>query len=204
MPISATGKLVSKRAAGFTLVEVLAVLVVIGIAAAVVSVSVGDGSRSMVVKGAARELYHSMNLAMEEAVFRNRQIGLRFDSVLEEGTQYYRYEWLQYDASAKAWLPLESKEFAGKLLPEAVLLKVVIEEQQITIGSNQGGAEELFVVEQKGDGKQPRYPDLYFLSGGETQNFSLTISDESDPDAGFVISGTMLGNIEFRLANAEK
>lgn len=189
---------------GFTLIEVLAVIIVIGIAAALVTFSVGDDARPRQIKASARQLYHAMNLAMEEAVFLNRQLGLRFDTEFADGTQVYGYEWLQYNAVDKAWNSVDDEEFKKQSLPGGVVLKLVVEQQLLVIGGDNNQEAELFEVKKPEDGKKPLSPDLYFLSSGETQNFTVSIADEELPDSEYIVSGNMLGQIEFRQPDAEK
>lgn len=187
-----------RRQAGFTLIEVLAVLVVIGIAAAVVSFSIGSGSRPLQVKSSARQLYSSINLAAEEAVFTNKQFGLRFDIEYDGADQFYSYEWLQYNPEEKVWLSVQAEEFAKQSLPIAVILKIEVEKQDIIIGGDNQQDDALFEVKKQKDEKKKIYPDIYFLSSGEMQNFSIIIADEELPESEYHIKGNMLGQLNFK------
>ena len=194
----------NSRQHGFTLIEVMAVLIIIGIAAAVVSFNIGDGSRPLQIKSSARQLYGAMNLVIEEAIFTNKQFGLRFDIEYEEDEQFYSYEWLQYDPEIRAWKASEVEEFQKQELPYGIILKIEIDEQSLIIGSKSKKEDVIFEVKKQKDEKKPTYPDMYFLSSGEMQNFKITIADEELPDSKYLIKGNMLGQLEFRRPDEEE
>ncbi|MBI5559138.1 MAG: GspH/FimT family protein [Deltaproteobacteria bacterium] len=77
------------RKAGFSLVELLVVVAVIGIVASIAT----PGVMSMVpryrLKIAARDLYSNLQKARLLAVKENRDISVRFDSVASPGFYYY-------------------------------------------------------------------------------------------------------------------
>lgn len=91
MPISATGRLIADRRdleRGFTLLEMLVALVIVGLMAGMAMLSIGEGSRGL--RFEAQRLAQLMILAREEAMLRGAPIrmeadeqGLRF-SVLRE------------------------------------------------------------------------------------------------------------------------
>ncbi len=193
-----------QRQYGFTLIEVMAVLIVIGIAAAVVSFSVGDGARTLQIKSSARQLYSSINLAIEESVFTNKQFGLRFDIEYEDDMQFYTYEWLYYDELNTVWQSLDGENFQKQFLPAAIILNIEVDEQAVIIGGKNNDEDALFEVKKKQGEKKSKYPDLYFLSSGEMQNFTITIAGEELPDSQYLIKGSMLGQLDFRRPDEEE
>lgn len=193
------------RQRGFTLIELMAVVVIIGIAIGLVTLSIGDGTRSYQVKNAVRELYSSIGLAAEEAVYRRRQYGLRFDIDNNAETLRYSYEWLQYDAEKKQWLEVQTPELAQKVLPENMTLMVEVEKQQLSIGRREQDDAPLFAVQKSKElFTQPLQPDIYFFSSGEMQNFTLTLSAEENPDGKYTITGNMLGQLKLQQAGDDE
>jgi general secretion pathway protein H len=183
---------------GFTLVEMMAVLIVVGIAASMVMLSVGDATRPHKVKDAARHLYGSMSLALEDAVFLNKQLGLRFDYSNVDGELVYSYEWLYFDYEQKQWQIIELDDFAKVDLPDFVTLTLEVEGQETLIGAEKKTSE-LFKAEKKADDKNPiLHPDLYFLSSGEIQAFKISVADKEHIDSPYILEGNALGQITFK------
>lgn len=184
---------------GFTLIEMMVVMFIVGIAASMAAVSIGTGTRPQEVKNSVRHLYNSINLAFEEAVYQNQQFGLRFDVNLENEEPVYVYQWLVFDAQQKRWFLSNVEELKQQKLLEGMLLEVEVEGQNLIIGSQEKEAEDIvFKVKKKKGEEYEIHPDIYFFSSGETQNFTIRIADENDPDSFFRIIGNMLGQLTFK------
>ena len=189
-----------RQQSGFTLIEVMAVMLVIGVTVGVVSLSVGGGSRSYEVKASVRQVYNVINLAIEEAVFYNRQLGLRFDIDTSEDESQYTYQWMSYDFENKHWLVAEQEELQKKKLPIGIDLNVEVDKQQVIIGSYEK-EDIIFEVKKSKNEKVEIHPDIYFFSSGEMQNFSITIIDRESPDIQFVIEGNMIGQLTYKISD---
>jgi general secretion pathway protein H len=192
---------------GFTLIEIMVVLIIIGIGAGMVSLSIGDATRPQQTKSTARQLYGAMSLALEDAVFLNKQLGLRFDFSGKEEEIAYSYQWLLYDPASKQWSPIMAEGFEEQLFPDFIDLAIEIEGQTIIVGGDRKNDALLTVEEDKDDTgedskkdkKKPLlYPDLYFLSSGEMQNFKILINDKSTPESQYIVAGNALGQMTFK------
>ena len=198
---------------GFTLIEIMAVLLVIGITVGMVSFSIGSGTRPQEIKAAARTLYNGMNLASEEATYTRTEMGLRIDADTEEtvadahdATPRWRYQWLSYDATRKKWLPSKVEALSAKTLPQGTQLQIEVDGQTITVGAHSNEAE-FFALDASSRDKQEKkkdpkkveiHPDIYFFSSGETQDFTVALSDSATPDSRYRITGNLLGQIRFK------
>lgn len=148
------GALVTKkRAAGFTLLELMAVILIIGIIVSFASLSIGQNS-SRIVQEEVERLHGLIQLAGEEAVLQGREIALEFDRD--------RYQFLELGGDG--WQPIEEdKMFRKRPLPETVELELTLE-----------GVETNFEDKQK-------LPRIFILSSGELTPFNLILSiDEGE------------------------
>ena len=82
----------ANRSKGFTLLEILLVLAVIGLIITVAGLSVGSGSRRIEIDAAARHFADLAAYALEEAEFNGADLGLLFT---HGGEGRYRYQWLR-------------------------------------------------------------------------------------------------------------
>ena len=69
----------TRKTAGFTLVELLIVIVIVSIMAAVVGSSIGSGNQSTVLKGAAREIASALRFARGHAMTHRKESTFHFD-----------------------------------------------------------------------------------------------------------------------------
>ena len=83
-----------RAAAGFTLIELMVVLVIIGVLAAMVRINVGDNNARQARQEAA-VLIQMMNALREKAVLEGQEYGLRFEP---QAYQLMRFEADQWQA----------------------------------------------------------------------------------------------------------
>lgn len=183
------------RQRGFSLIELMAVIFVIGIAMAAISISVG-GNRSQQVRTAARYLHNAMHLALEEAVITQSQIGVHFDVEGSADDLQYSYQFLRYQPEEQQWAELPDDVIEVEDLPSDMELEVRVDGELLIIGGSK--RDQLFTVEKKDNdkkaNKQTLLPDIYFLSSGEMPDFSITLKDEKS-GAEYKIQGNMLGQL---------
>lgn len=74
---------------GFTLIEVIIVLAVVGIMAAIAVPNFYKWLPGMKLKGASRDLYSNMQKARMQAVKENRDISIRFNTATTPGFYYF-------------------------------------------------------------------------------------------------------------------
>ena len=98
---------------GFTLLEILLVIVIIGVIAGVATLSMGD-QRLHSLKSEGKKLQATLNWLSEEAVFQQRPYGLE---ILEQG-----YQKLVWDYLTEKWLVADDKK-AVVYLPDYITIK---------------------------------------------------------------------------------
>ena len=198
-----------QAAQGFTLLEILVVMLIIGIVISFAAISLSSGTRSYEIKAAAKRLYAISNLALEEAIVTNTQLGMRFDIDMESADvtdQRYLYQWLFYDAEKLRWLPINDHEVLHEqMLPQAIRLELEVEGQPLIIGGKRekksifSSDEEEVDEDEKDPDEIVWHPDIYFLSSGELVEFTLRISDLEPDSPVYTVKGEMAGKITFIL-----
>jgi type II secretion system protein H len=103
-------------ATGFTLLEVMVVVVLIGVLASYVRLAIGDGGRTARLRDTARLLQQLTALAAQEAVLMSRPIAL-----VVTGNQYQLQELRDGEWAERPDDPL----FRARTLPDGVEMRVV-------------------------------------------------------------------------------
>lgn len=148
--------------AGFTLVELLVVLVILGTLIGLAVLSTGIAGPARELRNEAERLSGLIGVLADEAVLDNREYGLWFDSS--------SYQVLRYDAAKNTWQPVDR---APHQLPGYAVLTVELEGAALKLPSQQ--AEE----DQPKNGE--RSPHVLILSSGELSPFRLQLA-ERRPD----------------------
>ncbi len=192
---------------GFTLLELLLVLVIVGLAASVTIISIGKGFQSENLDKFSKTLRNTLGYAAEEAVLFKKQIGIRFDVENEIDLEEMRYVILFYqlDETAQKWLALDDKDFKKIQFPPGTELMVEIEDEVLTIGGTQEGdvlnTQKKVKKQQKGiKGSEEKsiYPDVIFFSSGETQKFVIKMNNAEKPEQVYEVSATILGQLSVK------
>ncbi len=154
---------------GFTLLEVMAVLVIVGILLTFMTLSTGD-KRGEELEREAQRLVALLQLASEEAVTRSEQLALRV------GESDYAFM-IRHN---NQWLPLEdARPLRPRTLPTGIELDLELEENPPP-GLTAEDADQ---------------PQIFLLSSGEMTPFLLTLS-AADGTVTRTIKATLLGRLE--------
>lgn len=177
-PPFAKGGVSSKRLAGsqnrqqgFTLLELLVVLLIIGITVSFAVLSIGDRGREHSAELEAQSLAARMSLAGQESVLQSKEMALQ----LTKGG----YHFLTLDEDE--WRVIDDDEILHpRRLPPGLKLELKLEGQAVSF-------------EDKQDKKQAGAPLIYLLSSGEMTPFELLLLDEYG--ANFSIIGETSGKL---------
>jgi general secretion pathway protein H len=155
---------------GFTLLELMVVLVIVGVVITFAVLSAGGESRAEQLQREARRLAALLDMASEEAVLRGEQRAVRFS---EDG-----YEFMVLQGAE--WLPLsEDPVLRQRALPEGVELRLELEDNP---------PPELVSEDSE-------LPQVFLLSSGEMTPFLVTLS-APETERTFLVRGSLLGQLE--------
>ena len=151
---------------GFTLIEVMLVVVLIGVMASVIQFNVGSNGPDEKLKQASARFAGVFDLAAEYSMLNNLELGLYIED--------NQYRFLGYDGVRWTELtdnPILANHPLGKEIEISLQLEdLPIEEAQLFDAST-------FKVEEDGFEKEeekPIIPQVYILSGGDITPFSLS------------------------------
>ena len=140
---------------GFTLIELMVVLVVVGLLISLVGMNIGGGGERRELTEVTRTLYLRMQAAADEAVLTSREIGIRFE-------EDNRYRFLTFDRNNAQWTPESHGGLPGGRLPEWAEIEI---DSGVDSGSGTG----------LGDDEAELIPDIVFFSSGEMTPFQIDI-----------------------------
>ena len=172
-----------RRQSGFTLLEVLLVLALMGLIISVVTYTAIGSNNYDKVEDQAKRFQVVFDMASDFAVLNQRQLGIRIDE--EENT--YTYVTLNDD---EEWVEIpNNKMFAAYEMPEYMTLELNLEDlpwdAEGQLFDRSIFDEELSVSEdgvEIGDEEDipPPPPQLFLLSSGDITPFELSMTYEDD------------------------
>lgn len=152
---------------GFTLLELLVVLLIIGIIITFVTLSIDTRSDDIEIE--AKRFAALLNLAQEEAILNGMEYALEFDA-----TGY-----LFLELAGSKWKAIENDDvLRERKLPEGLNLKLVLEGEEMDMELS-GNVFDAGVA----------LPRIYLLSSGEFTPYEITFRDEYSKTAFYITPG---------------
>jgi general secretion pathway protein H len=159
-----------QRSRGFTLIEMMVVVVIIAITATLVIISVGVTGRDGPLEKESERLYALVKYAREKADLQTREFGLFCHD--------NDYEFLTYDARKSLWRSIEEDESLRlRELPTGLTLRLVVEGRPVVLKRRQ---EDKKVRDEKEQEKldRERIPHVMIFSNGDLTPFKLSVERE--------------------------
>ena len=154
---------------GFTLIEIIVVVFIIGITITFATLSVSQHS-DRYIEEEAKRLHHLLRLASEEAVFRSQELSLLLTST------GYKFASLQ----GPKWEPItDDSFFREREFPDVITVKLTVDDQDVNLGDSEKPAQ------------------IFLLSSGElTPPFTLIFKGETDVT--YKINGKITGEVIYQ------
>jgi general secretion pathway protein H len=177
----------TSRARGFTLIEILVVIVIIGIITAGVVLAVSVTGQDRQLEDESERLMALMNYAREQAELQTRELGLLLTD--------HSYQFLAFDPRRGMWAEVQEDDALRlRKLPQDLRVRLVVE------------AREVILNKPRPQDEQKRQPHLMIFSNGDLTEFELTLEREGT-DRKLILVTDDQGNIttpEGREAAREK
>ena len=170
MPTLVTGIWINNRKQeGFTLLEIMVVLILIGIITGFAVLSVGRRDMGEFLADEARRLAALVELSQQEALLRGEQRGILF---METGYSFWEL------TPAGEWRPVSGTELSTqRTLPSDFKLKLEVEGRPIVFSDTD-------------------VPQVLLLSSGEVTEFKLVFTAEYV--RGYLLASDLTGALELR------
>ena len=152
---------------GFTLIEIMVVVVIAAILMGAVVISFPDSSNDRLKEQSAR-FSALMSLAQDEAILQSRDFGL---SINDAGYSFYRW-------SGAAWESYSDKPFTNRKITEDIQTEVVLEGVEIKLLKSE----------------KIKKPQIVIFSSGEMTSFVYILTNQDESTATIKFDGA--GNLE--------
>ena len=159
----------NKKITGFTLIEVMVVIVLIGLMASVVQFTVNGNEPEKLLQKESERFAAVFNSAAEFSLLNNVELGL----LIEENT----YQFLGFDG--KKWQPVaESEILAPYNLPENIIITLSLDdlpldETPLINALKENEESDLAFSGSELNEEEKLTPQVYILSGGDLTPFTL-------------------------------
>jgi general secretion pathway protein H len=176
-----------KRSGGFTLIELMVVVLIIGLVAATVVLSVGVTGRDTELEREGERAFALLNYVREKAQVQTREFGLFCNDSM--------YEFVTFDPRRSVWRSVDEDDaLRQRTLPEGLKLRLVIEGREVVLKRAEDQARE-DALKDKDKKERDRIPHIMLFSNGDLTPFALTL-ERADAGRSITMASNDQGTIE--------
>jgi general secretion pathway protein H len=147
------------RSKGFTLVEILVVVVIMAIVVSFAILAIGTSGRDTQLDEETQRIEGLIGLLHERALLEGRDFGLRIEPAA--------YEFVVYDSRRDRWMPFDQEnEFRRRTLPKGVSFQLQLDSQIVVIKP---------IDRNLSSDQAPPAPQVAIAASGEGTPFRLTL-----------------------------
>jgi len=176
------------RERGFTLIELMVVVLIIGLMAAGIVLSVGVTGRDNELEKESKRAFALINYAREKAELQTREFGLYCGD--------HDYQFVTFDPRKGLWRPVDEDDaLRERTLPDGLKLHLVIEGREVVLKSPDDKDTKKKTKEEQEKEALAFQPHIMLFSNGDLTSFELTVLRE-DPLRRVVIKSNDKGEVE--------
>ena len=179
-----------RRAAerGFTLIELMVVVLIIGLMAAGIVLSVSVTGRDNELEKESDRALALIKYVREKAELQTREYGLYLGD--------HDYQFLTFDPRKQIWRPVDEDDaLRARSLPEGLKLRLIVEGREVVLKAPDQKPKKKMTKEEEEKELKAFQPHVMLFSNGDLTSFSLTM-ERDEPARRVVISSNDKGEIE--------
>ena len=175
------------QARGFTLIEILVVIVIVATIVSITLLSVNVASRDDEMEQERRRLASIIETAQDDALLQGREYGIEF---MESS-----YRFVEFDPLTRQWAEVPGDDlYRLRALPEGIEFELFIDDKRIELARDPKTLDD--PDEPQRSTFQPYAPHLFVFSSGEGTVFELHFYRRVT-DHRLALLGDVLGELKF-------
>jgi general secretion pathway protein H len=176
-----------KSQRGFTLIEIMIVMVLLGLVVGIAVATLGGGNLNRELVNEVNRLHGVLRMASEEAIFTSTEIGFTIDN---KG-----YEFLVYQEDQRKWVNSETSFLRAYPFEEWLTVDLQREGSERRL-KYEGAQSDMGLGDMSLSGEETqKRPSLMLLSSGEVTPFRIGLQVGSDSESRIEIVGEASGEI---------
>jgi len=173
---------------GFTLIEIMIVVVIIGLMAAGLVLSIGVTGRDTELEKESDRAISLIKYVREKAELQTREFGLYCGD--------HDYQFLTFDPRKQIWRPVDEDDaLRARKLPDGLKLRLIVEGREVVLKAPDEKPKTKKSKEELEKELRDFRPHVMIFSNGDLTSFKLTVARD-EPVRSVTIESTDKGGIE--------